>query len=78
MITNQPNTYALNKASLTFQSQGVTLKGISNSLSLNLQDDLTTRYAIPILIAIIIALASLFFVRRMTSKKAPIAQTKKS
>ncbi len=68
VITNQPDVYNINQTSLTFQYQGTTLKGIAGSLSLNLGDDLTTRYAIPILIAIVIALASIFYVRRLTRK----------
>ncbi len=66
VITNQPNVYRLSNASLYFQYQGVTLKGLANSFTLTLQDDITLRYGIPILVAIIIALATLFFARRLS------------
>ncbi|MHB8566587.1 MAG: COG1361 family protein [Nitrososphaerales archaeon] len=71
VITNQPSEYLFNSsnANLHFTYQGHVLKGTVSSLSLTLQDDLTLRYVIPILVALVIVLATLFYVRRLQKSK---------
>ena len=71
VITNQPSEYEINStnANLEFTYQGHVLKGTVSSLTLTLQDDITLRYGIPILVAIIIVIAALIYVRRLQSAK---------
>jgi hypothetical protein len=51
-------------AHLTFQYQGANLNGVSVATKIVVRVDATTRYTIPIAIAVIIALAAVFYVRR--------------
>ena len=66
--TNIPEQYTINGGNLTFQYQGRTLKGQTNALSLNIVDDILTRYAIPVIIGLVVVLATLLYVRRLIRK----------
>ncbi|HKW05196.1 MAG TPA: hypothetical protein VJN71_07865 [Nitrososphaerales archaeon] len=66
--TSLPQQYTLN-GTLNFQYNGQTLKGQVTPLNLNIVDDLTLRYGIPVLIGLVIVLATLFYVRKLTSQK---------
>lgn len=67
VITNQPYGYSLNDTKLTFSYQGHQLSGITGGLSLNIGDDVPLRYGIPGVIGIIIVVATVLYIRRLTS-----------
>ncbi|MHB1909115.1 MAG: hypothetical protein ACYCQJ_09655 [Nitrososphaerales archaeon] len=66
--TTIPEQYTINGGNLTFQYQGRTLKGQTSPLSLNIVDDILTRYAIPVVIGLVVVLATLLYVRRLIRK----------
>ena len=68
VTTRIPFSYTIPGGNLTFQYQSKTLKGLTTPLSLNVVDDLLTRYAIPIFIAFLIVLGTVFYVRRLVRK----------
>ena len=69
LTTNLPEQYNLNGGTLKFQFNGQTLQGQAAGLSLNIVDDLTLRYGIPVLIGLAIVLATLFYVRKLTKQQ---------
>ncbi|MGI0083924.1 MAG: hypothetical protein ACREBQ_02465, partial [Nitrososphaerales archaeon] len=71
ITTNLPQTYNLNGGTLNFQYNGQSLHGQTTGLSLNILDDLTLRYGIPVLIGLVIVLLTLFYVRRLTKQQKP-------
>lgn len=71
IVTNQPYPYTIDNAKLTFQYQGHQLTGISGSLSLNINDDIPLRYGIPIVIGLVVVVATLIYVRKLTSVSSP-------
>ncbi|MDG6995910.1 MAG: hypothetical protein JRN52_08305 [Nitrososphaerota archaeon] len=68
IITSEPDVYQFSNATLTFSYQGHQLKGIANGLSLNIADDIKIRYGIPVIIALVIVLATVLYVRRISKK----------
>lgn len=68
--TSLPNQYTISGGNLTFQYGTQTLVGATNSLSLNIVDDLTIRYAIPVVIGLVLVAATLIYVRRLSKPKA--------
>ncbi len=66
IYTNLPEQYNLNGGTLKFEYNGQKLNGQTSGLSLSVADDLTIRYGIPGLIGIVIVLATLLYVRRLT------------
>jgi uncharacterized repeat protein (TIGR01451 family) len=76
--SNLPNQYTINGGNLTFQYGGQTLKGNSTGLTLNIVDDLTTRYAIPVGIGVVIIAATLLYVRRITKTRSGSTTVKSS
>ncbi len=68
--TSLPDQYTIPAGSITFQFGGQTLKGVITSLTINIVDDITTRYAIPVVIGLVIVAATLVYVRRLSKPKA--------
>ncbi|MDH2900266.1 MAG: hypothetical protein PXY39_04785 [archaeon] len=68
VTTSIPFSYTIPGGNLTFQYQSKTLKGVTTPLLLNVVDDLLTRYAIPIFIALLIVLGTVVYVRRLVRK----------
>lgn len=68
VYTNQPESYTFNTGKLSFYYQGHQLDGVSGTLTLNIGDDLTVRYVIPGLIALLIAIGTIVYVRRLAKK----------
>ncbi|MDG6999168.1 MAG: hypothetical protein JRN15_08650 [Nitrososphaerota archaeon] len=69
IITSEPDVYQFTNASLTFSYQGHQLKGVANSLALNIADDIKIRYGIPVIIALVVVLGTVLYVQRLTKKK---------
>ncbi len=66
--TNQPETYTFGSGNLTFFYQGHQLDGVPGTLTLNIGDDLTVRYAIPGIIALLVVIGTVIYVRRLAKK----------
>jgi uncharacterized repeat protein (TIGR01451 family) len=71
LSTNTGLTIDTTASHLTFQYLGATLKGLPVSSSIVVNVDATTRYTLPIIVAIVIALVAIVFVRR---KVGPVAK----
>jgi hypothetical protein len=69
ITTSQPYFYAINPGSLNFTYQGHALKGATTGVSFTIVDDLKVRYLYPIIVAILIIIATAFFVHRLSRKK---------
>jgi len=63
--TNLPEVYNVNGGNLTFLYNGQTLKGQTTGLTLNIADDINTRYGIPVVIGLILVVLALLYVRRL-------------
>ena len=70
VTTSIPFSYTIPGGNLTFQYQSKTLKGVTTPLSLNVVDDLLTRYGIPVFIALLIVLGTMLYIRRLVRKTA--------
>jgi hypothetical protein len=68
--TDIPYSYTIPGGNLTFQYQSKTLKGTTAPLTLNIADDLTIRYAIPIFVGLLIVIGTVFYARRLV-RRAP-------
>jgi hypothetical protein len=66
--TNIPYSYTIPGGNLTFHYQTRTLKGATTPLTLNIVDDLTLRYAIPIFVGVLLVIGTLFYVRRLVRR----------
>ncbi|MGI0090875.1 MAG: hypothetical protein ACREBS_04115, partial [Nitrososphaerales archaeon] len=66
VTTSQPYGYSLGNAKLTFEYQGHEISGIAGSMGLSIGDDISLRYAIPIVIGLAIVVGTLFYVRKLT------------
>ncbi len=66
--TGIPYSYTIPGGNLTFQYQSKTLKGMTTPLTLNISDDLTLRYAIPVFVGLLIVIGTVFYVRRLVRK----------
>jgi hypothetical protein len=64
LSTNTGLTIDTSAAHLTFQYQGANLNGVSVAAKIVVSVDATTRYTIPIAVAVLVALAAVFYVRR--------------
>jgi len=69
IITNQPNTYEFGKGNLTFYYQGHIVLGNTSATIVNITDDITLRYGIPIIIGLVIVIGTILYVRRLTPKQ---------
>ncbi len=69
VTTNQPNEYLINKGKLTFYYQNHLFLGNSSLTVVTINDDITLRYAIPIIIGLVIVLGTVFYVRKLTPKQ---------
>lgn len=69
--TTIPYQYTIPGGNLTFQYQDRILKGTTSPLTLNIADDLLTRYAIPIVIGLLIVIGTVFYVRRLAKRPTP-------
>ena len=70
VTTSQPFFYQINPGNLNFSYQGHTLKGLTTGVQLTIVDDLKVRYLYPIIVAILIILATAFYIRRLARKKS--------
>jgi spore coat protein U-like protein len=70
LSTNSGLTIGTSASHLSFQYSGSTLKGISVAKQIVVSVDATTRYTVPIVIAVLIALAAVVYVRRKVSTVA--------
>jgi hypothetical protein len=68
VTTSIPFKYTIPGGNLTFQYQGRTLKGVTTPLSLNVVDDVLTRYGIPVFVGFIIVLGTLLYARRLVRR----------
>jgi uncharacterized repeat protein (TIGR01451 family) len=68
VTTGIPFQYTIPGGNLTFQYQSRTLKGVTTPITLNVVDDLLTRYGIPVVVGFLIVIGSLFYVRRLVRK----------
>jgi uncharacterized repeat protein (TIGR01451 family) len=68
--TNQPFSYTIQGGNMTFVYRNQTIKGLTSPLTLNIADDIKLRYGVPVVIGIVLVLATLFYVRRLTAPKA--------
>lgn len=67
IITGQPYVYSLNDSKLLFTYSGHQLAGISGGLTLSIGDDVPLRYGIPVIIGLVVVVATLLYVRKLTS-----------
>lgn len=67
-------TYSFTDANLTFVYQGSAIRGFTPSEQVTVGVDVTTRYVIPLGIAVVILLAGAFYIRRLVSPNVPSAQ----
>lgn len=72
-VASSGTTVSLDKADLTFSYKGVTIKGATPTQEISIKVNVTSRYLIPIAIAIIALLAVSFYVRRMAASNAPVS-----
>ena len=68
IITNEPDVYQFGNTNLAFSYQGHQLNGVAYGLSLNIGDDIKIRYGIPVIVALVIAIAAVLYVRRLPKK----------
>jgi uncharacterized repeat protein (TIGR01451 family) len=68
VTTTIPFQYTIPGGNLTFQYQNRTLKGLTTPLTLNIVDDITTRYGIPVVVGLLIVIGTLFYVRRLVRR----------
>lgn len=69
VTTNQPNQYILQQGNLTFYYQNHLVKGNSSQTVVDINDDITLRYAIPIFVGLIIVVGTIFYIRKLTPKQ---------
>jgi len=72
LVASTGLTFGTSSSHLAFQYQGFSLNGLAPKQSVTVGVDVTTRYTIPIVIAVLIALAGLVYMRRRIS---PAVQT---
>ena len=68
IITGQPNAYEFGKGNLTFYYENHIVLGNTSVTIVNITDDITLRYGIPIIIGLVIVVGTLVYVRRLTPK----------
>jgi hypothetical protein len=70
-VASSATTVSLDNAKLTFMYEGVTIKGTPPTQGITIGVNLTSRYLIPIAIAIVALLAVAFYVRRIAGSTVP-------
>ncbi|HYB04659.1 MAG TPA: hypothetical protein VED17_09365, partial [Nitrososphaerales archaeon] len=69
VTTNQPIEYIIPPGNLTFYYQNHIVKGNSSQIIVSINDDITLRYGIPIIIGLIIVIGTILYVRRLAPKQ---------
>jgi uncharacterized repeat protein (TIGR01451 family) len=64
-------TYSLSASKLTFVYDGRTMKGVTPTHSITVNENTTTRYILPLVIAVVVLLGAAFYMRRMAAPSAP-------
>ncbi len=70
-IASNGATYSWKGASLTFVYGDTTIKGFVPGKGIVVNEDVTTRYLIPLAVAVIVLLAAAFYVRRLAAPSVP-------
>lgn len=67
--TDQPTQYIIGQGKLTFYYQNHRVAGNTSQTVVNINDDLTLRYAIPVFVGLVLIAATIFYVRKLTPKR---------
>jgi hypothetical protein len=67
--TNQPTQYIIAQGKLSFYYQNHQVAGNTSETIVNINDDITLRYAIPVFVGLVLVAATIFYVRKMTPKR---------
>ncbi len=69
VTTSQPNAYVIEKGNLTFYYQNHLVRGNTSQIVVTINDDITLRYGIPIIVGLLIVVGTIFYVRKLTPKQ---------
>ncbi len=69
VTTNEPIGYVIPKGNLTFYYQNHLVKGNSTQTLVTINDDITLRYGIPIIVGFVIVVGTILYVRRLGPKQ---------
>lgn len=67
--TSEPTQYVIGKGKLTFYYQNHEVLGNTSETIVNISDDITLRYGIPVIIGLILVVATIVYVRKLTPKQ---------
>ncbi len=69
VTTGEPIDYIIAPGNLTFYYQNHLVKGNSSQIIVSINDDITLRYGIPIIIGLVIVVGTILYVRRLAPKQ---------